>query len=49
VGRRFGELVDQFVASACHNPATEARLRAQLTAWRDNDAILQPLASALSW
>src|SRR5882762_5184003 len=44
VGRRFGELVDQFVASACHNPATEARLRAQLTAWRDNDAILQPLA-----
>jgi len=33
-----------FVASACHNPATEARLRAQLTAWRDNDAILQPLA-----
>jgi len=44
VGRRFGELVDQFVASACHDPATEARLRAQLTAWRDNDAILQPLA-----
>jgi len=43
-GRRFGELVDQFVASACHDPATEARLRAQLTAWRDNDAILQPLA-----
>ena len=43
-GRRFGELVDQFVASACHDPATEARLRTQLTAWRDNDAILQPLA-----
>jgi hexosaminidase len=43
-GRRFGELVDQFVASACHDPAAEARLRAQLTTWRDNDAILQPLA-----
>jgi hexosaminidase len=43
-GRRFGELVDQFVASACHDPALEARLRAQLTTWRDNDAILQPLA-----
>ena len=44
VGRRFGELVDQYLASACHDPAAEARLRAQLTAWRDNDAILQPLA-----
>jgi hexosaminidase len=43
-GRRFDELVDQFIASACHDPAAEARLRAQLTAWRDNDAALQPLA-----
>ena len=43
-GRRFGELVDQYVASACHDPAAEARLRAQLEIWRDNDAILQPLA-----
>jgi hexosaminidase len=43
-GRRFGELVDRFVASACHDAAADARLRAQLTAWRDNDAILQPLA-----
>jgi hexosaminidase len=43
-GRRFGELVDQFVASSCHDPAAEARLRAQLTTWRDNDANLQPLA-----
>jgi len=43
-GRRFGDLVEQFVASACHDAAAEARLRAQLTAWRDNDAILQPLA-----
>jgi len=43
-GRRFGELVDQFVASTCHDPAIAARLRAQLAAWRDNDALLQPLA-----
>jgi hexosaminidase len=43
-GRRFGDLVDQFLASSCHDPAPEARLRAQLTTWRDNDAILQPLA-----
>jgi len=43
-GRRFGELVDQFVAASCHDPAAEARLRVQLTAWRDNDAMLQPLA-----
>ena len=43
-GRRFGELVDQFLTSSCHDSALEARLRAQLTTWRDNDAILQPLA-----
>jgi hexosaminidase len=42
-GRRFVDLVDQFVASSCHDAAAEARLRAQLLAWRDNDAILQPL------
>jgi hexosaminidase len=43
-GRRFAESVDQLIASTCHDPALETRLRAQLTAWRDNDAILQPLA-----
>jgi hexosaminidase len=43
-GRRFGELVDQFLSSACHDPAAEARLRTQFNAWRDNDALLQPLA-----
>lgn len=43
-GRHFGDLVDQFLASACHDRAAESRLRAQLTAWRDNDAALQPLA-----
>jgi len=41
---RFAELVDQFVASACHDPAAEVRLRAQVATWRDNDAILQPFA-----
>jgi hexosaminidase len=41
--RRFNELVDEFVASTCHGADTEARLRAQLLAWRDNDAHLQPL------
>jgi hexosaminidase len=43
-GRHFGELVDQFVVASCHDPAAEARLHAQLTTWRDNDALLQPLA-----
>jgi hexosaminidase len=43
-GRRFNEQVDQFLASACHDSAAEARLRAQLTVWRDNDAMLRPLA-----
>ena len=42
--RHFGELVDKFVAATCHDPAADARLREQLTAWRDNDARLQPLA-----
>jgi len=42
--RQFGELVDKFIATTCHDPAAEARLRAQLTAWRDNDAKLQALA-----
>jgi hexosaminidase len=43
-GRRFVELVDQYVASGCHDASTEARLRSQLSLWRDNDAQLQPLA-----
>jgi len=43
--RRFTELVDQFVAASCHDPAIAGRLRAQLASWRDNDARLQALAS----
>jgi hexosaminidase len=44
VARRFGDLVDKFVAASCRDADAEARLRAQLTAWRDNDARLAPLA-----
>jgi hexosaminidase len=47
--RHFAELVDQFVASTCQDPAMTARLREQLTTWRDNDAILQPLAQRSSF
>jgi len=43
-GRHFGELVDQYLASSCHDAALADRLRAQLSRWRDNDAQLQPLA-----
>jgi hexosaminidase len=42
--RRFAELVDKYLAAACHDAETEARLRTQLILWRDNDARLQPLA-----
>ena len=43
VARRFGELVDKFVSSSCRDADGTARLRVQLSAWRDNDARLQPL------
>jgi hexosaminidase len=43
VARRFGELVDRFVASSCRDAEAAARLRGQLYAWLDNDARLQPL------
>jgi hexosaminidase len=42
--RHFGELAAKFVAASCHDASAEPRLRAQLTAWRDNDAKLEPLA-----
>jgi hexosaminidase len=42
-GRHFGELVDQFLAASCRDAAADARLLAQLTIWRDNDARLQTL------
>ena len=43
VARRFGDLIDAFVSSSCRDADAAARLRAQLSAWRDNDARLQPL------
>src|SRR5467141_125223 len=43
VARRFGELVDKFISSSCRDAERAAQLRAQLSAWRDNDARLQPL------
>jgi len=43
VARRFAELVDKFVASSCRDAEATARLRGQLSAWRDDDAKLQPL------
>lgn len=42
--RHFSELVDKFIGAACHDSAADVRLRAQLAAWRDNDAKLQSLA-----
>jgi hexosaminidase len=44
VARRFGEMVDKFVSSSCRDADAAGQLRAQLSAWRDNDAKLQPLA-----
>jgi hexosaminidase len=43
-GRHFNDLVEHFLAAACHDAAAEAGLRAQLTIWSDNDRILQSLA-----
>jgi len=44
VARRFGEMVDKFVASSCRDAGAAAQLRVQLSAWRDNDGKLQLLA-----
>lgn len=43
-GRRFGELVDKFIATSCVDADALALLRRNFTVWRDNDARLQPLA-----
>jgi hexosaminidase len=42
-GRRFSELVDQYLAGSCRDASLADRLRALVTLWRDNDARLQPL------
>jgi hexosaminidase len=44
VARRFSDLVDKFLSSSCRDADAAAQLRTQLSAWRDNDAKLQPLA-----
>ena len=41
--RRFGRSVNQFLAGDSRGGAEEAEIRAQLAAWRDNDARLAPL------
>ena len=41
--RRFSMAVDQFVASNFQDAKAEAYIRERLSAWRDNDARLQPL------
>ena len=42
--RRFGQKVDQFVASSCKDAAVAADLRAQLTQWAKNDEDVQVAA-----
>ncbi|MGA7915243.1 MAG: family 20 glycosylhydrolase [Candidatus Acidiferrales bacterium] len=41
--RRFSGDVEEFAASKFQDVAAEARIRAQLVLWRDNDVELQPL------
>jgi len=43
VARHFGELVQKFIQSGYKDQAAEAQIRSALTAWRDNDARLNPL------
>jgi len=42
--RHFTEQIEKFLASSCRDQALAARLRKQLTVWKENDADLQPLA-----
>jgi hexosaminidase len=42
--RHFSNTVDKFLAAQCKDAVLEAKLRAQFTQWRENDAKLQPLA-----
>ena len=41
--RQFSAAVDQFIASKFQDAKAETYIRGELTAWRDNDAQLQPL------
>lgn len=49
VARRFDEKVGAFVGGSCRDTNVAAQLRAQLTKWRDNDAVLQLLAQRSSF
>ena len=42
--RRFAELMQVFLAGGCRDHAQKTTLGAQLTVWRDNDALFQSLA-----
>ena len=44
VARQFDDAVNSFVSGSCRDANVAARLRVQLTKWRDNDAALQSLA-----
>jgi len=46
--RLFDEKVSAFVGGSCRDANIAAQLRAQLTKWRDNDAMLQSLAQKSS-
>jgi hexosaminidase len=43
IARRFGDSVKKYVQSGYKDQAAEAQIRAQLIAWRDNDARAQTL------
>jgi hexosaminidase len=43
VARIFGNLVQAYIQSGYKDQGAEGQIRAQLTAWRDNDARLHPL------
>ena len=43
VARHFRDLVQAYIQSGLKDQAAEAQIRAQLSAWRDNDAKLRPL------
>ena len=49
LGRRFDEAVNTFIEGRCRDASVAARLRAQLTKWRDNDGALQYLAMKSSF
>jgi hexosaminidase len=43
VARKFALLVQRYMQGGAKDQVAEARIRASLTLWRDNDANLQPL------